>query len=140
MNNLLWILAALFGFSLIRQGKAAQTLVFDFSSLQISGGVTNPILNVRVQVMNNTRAGINLQHMGGELFLNNTKVGNMLLTESVRIEPEGLTILNFVIRDIGINIFPVIQNLLRSQKYTASFVGRININGISAPVEFSKNI
>lgn len=140
MQYLIFGVLALLGLNLIRQEAAANALVFDFSGLSFSGGIINPILTVRIQAMNNTRAAINLQHMGGELFVNDTKVGNMLLLRPTVIQPENFTILEFQIRDIGINILPVIQNIISSRNYTASFKGRINSNGVSFPVEFAKVI
>lgn len=136
MRNLLWLAAAGAAIFLISKYRFGQKAVFLLRGIKPSGTLLKPTLDVDISVQNPTNQSITIKSITGDLSVNNRYVANVSAFGDQEVQPNSENILKLVARPSAIGIIQSVIAIIRNKenKFTASFNGTANVNGLVVPI------
>lgn len=142
-NLLLWIGGGAVALYFLMQKASAENLVFypgAISNLSMTG--INPSLTLQLQIQNTSNVDFVIAAIGGNLYANNTLIGNVSSFDSAGIPARSTRSVNLTIQLQTIGVVGDIINAITGGNYktTLSLVGSVNANNLQLPLTITYQI
>jgi LEA14-like dessication related protein len=141
MNKKNWWLfpATIIGYLVYKKYVLAKTISVFFKSIDFSSmSLLYPTINVVVQINNPTDITATIQNIKGDLYLNNTYIGNVIGITPTTLAT-GSSILRIPITLSYVGVASLIKGL-STKGVNLRFTGSIMVDLITLPLNFEYNI
>lgn len=141
-KNLILILAGATAIYLLAKKSLAKKLQFSFKNLSTSGSVTSPKINIRLSALNPSNQTAKINSIVGELYVNNSFIGDVSTFVPQVIAPNAESQVSFVIKPSLLSAFSTVKNLIlnKGKGYKFEFKGNANVDGLVIPLEQTYNL
>jgi hypothetical protein len=137
-NYLGWIILAVVGYIAYSKYLLSKSINIFYKGLDFSSlSITEPILNLQVQVNNPTYTSADLQNISGDLYIDGAMVGSVFGITPYTIAT-GSTIINIPVTLSYLGIADLIKKF-KTDKFSLEFKGNMLVDFISIPLNFNYN-
>ena len=135
-----WLLpATIIGYLVYKKYVLAKTISVFFKSIDFSSmSLLYPTINIVVQINNPTDITATIQNIKGDLYLNNTYIGNVIGITPTTLAT-GSSILRIPVTLSYIGVASLIKGL-NTKGVNLRFTGSIMVDLITLPLNFEYNI
>jgi hypothetical protein len=133
-----WIVLGVLGYIAYSKYLLSQTINIFYKGLDFSRlSLTEPILQLQVQVNNPTYTTADLQNISGDLYIDGAMVGSVFGITPYTIA-SGSTIINIPVTLSYLGISDLLRKF-QTNKFTLEFKGNMLVDFISIPLKFNYN-
>jgi hypothetical protein len=137
-NYLGWIILAVVGYIAYSKYLLSKSINIFYKGLDFSSlSITEPILNLQVQVNNPTYTTADLQNISGDLYIDGAMVGSVFGITPYTIAT-GSTIINIPVTLSYLGVADLIRKF-KTDKFSLEFKGNMLVDFISIPLNFNYN-
>jgi hypothetical protein len=137
-NYLGWIILAVVGYIAYSKYLLSKSINIFYKGLDFSSlSITEPILNLQVQVNNPTYTTADLQNISGDLYIDGAMVGSVFGITPYTIAT-GSTIINIPVTLSYLGVADLIRKF-KTDKFSLEFKGNMLVDFISIPLKFNYN-
>jgi LEA14-like dessication related protein len=133
-----WIIFGVFGYIVYSKYLLSKSINIFYKGLDFSRlSITEPILQLQVQVNNPTYTTADLQNIRGDLYIDGAMVGSVFGITPITIAT-GSSIINIPVTLSYLGIADLIRKF-SNDKFTLEFNGNMVVDFISIPLNFKYN-
>jgi hypothetical protein len=137
-NYLGWIILAVVGYIAYSKYLLSKSINIFYKGLDFSSlSITEPILNLQVQVNNPTYTSADLQNISGDLYIDGAMVGSVFGITPYTIAT-GSTIINIPVTLSYLGVADLIRKF-KTDKFSLEFKGNMLVDFVSIPLNFNYN-
>lgn len=136
-QSLLWGIAAIVGLTLWSKARAAATLIFLPGGIsQIGFDNSTPVVDLTLVIQNTSSSGFTLESLAGNLYCDNTYIGNISSFVPVRVDGNTETVVPVKARLMLIGLVNQIIQAVATKNFTKKIEvrGFANAGFVRAPV------
>ena len=134
-----WIILGVVGYIAYTKYLLSKSINIFYKGLDFSRlSLTEPILQLQVQVNNPTITTADLQNIKGDLFIDGALVGSVFGITPYTIA-SGSTIINIPVTLSYLGVADLIQKF-KTDKFSLEFAGSMVVDFIAIPLNFKYNI
>src|SRR5690606_13280338 len=116
-------------------------LRFNFSGVSLKFDGIIPILNLKFALGNPSTSSYTVQALAGDVYLNNSFLGQVQSYDPVTISPLGITNVTLTLKLSLLGAIEQIRKVLNKEiGGKVQFNGSVTVSGASIPVNVSQNI
>jgi len=133
-----WIIFGIVGYIVYSKYLLSKSINIFYKGLDFSRlSITEPILQLQVQVNNPTYTTADLQNIRGDLYIDGAMVGSVFGITPLTIST-GSSIINIPVTLSYLGIADLIRKF-KSDQFTLEFTGNMVVDFISIPLNFKYN-
>lgn len=124
-------------FYFINKGQTAKRLKVIFKNIHFkkSTGATLPDIFADFLLINGTNTPLNINSIVGDIFINDKSLSTIQYLQKLEIPANSTSNLSIKVITPILSLLSVAYNLIiRKQKFTATFKGTLNSNGVLIPI------
>jgi len=133
-----WIIFGIVGYIVYSKYLLSKSINIFYKGLDFSRlSITEPILQLQVQVKNPTYTTADLQNIRGDLYIDGAMVGSVFGITPLTIST-GSSIINIPVTLSYLGIADLLRKF-KSDQFTLEFTGNMVVDFISIPLNFKYN-
>ena len=133
-----WIILGVVGYIIYSKYLLSKSINIFYKGLDFSRlSITEPILQLQVQVNNPTYTTADLQNIRGDLYIDGAMVGSVFGITPITIAT-GSSIINIPVTLSYLGIADLLRKF-KSDQFTLEFTGNMVVDFISIPLNFKYN-
>jgi LEA14-like dessication related protein len=130
------LLAIVTGVYLIKKIHFAKKIDFELIGINFSGSLLNPLLLLKIKVINPTGTTAEFKSLTGDVSLNKNKIGVATLNNPILIAANTSTILTINIKLDSINLFQNVIVAITNKTGIINLTGSAKIDSFTLPINY----
>jgi LEA14-like dessication related protein len=136
LKKLYTILAIATGVYLFKKINLAKKISFELNNIQLSGSVLNPLIFLKIKVINPTSTTANFENLNGVISLNNIKIGIASLDSKMLIAANTFTFINLKLQIDSIAFVQNLMNAITNKTGIINFKGTATVDSLNLPINY----